>query len=77
MQVFHGPKALGNTNLEKSKQDFTLGIMALQEEVKICNSSQMCLVRTIFKEHSLEKVCLADSRFTGQAWVLWLQKEPT
>lgn len=34
--------------------------MALQEEVKGCNNSQTCLVRTIFKEHSLEGVCSAE-----------------
>lgn len=34
--------------------------MVLQEEIKVCNNSQMGLVRTIFNEHSLENLGFSE-----------------
>lgn len=46
--------------------------MVLQEEIEVCNNSQMGLVSTIFHEYSLESAC-----FSEQASDLMTVEDPT
>lgn len=67
------PKVWEIPTERKLSKIFTFDIVILQEEIKVCNNSQMGLVRTIFKEYSLERVCF----FRKQASDSMTIEEPT